>query len=96
VGPTRPSTIPAARASAINGPLLVKMHSFLGMLLGPHKNLPQHKLALRLYDESQISVKCVTVSADQTKQQPMSASVPKGDTSRGVLGMSVYTDELAQ
>ena len=50
-----PSTIPAAMASAISGPLLVKMHSFffVGHALGPHKteNLPRHKLALRLYDE---------------------------------------------
>jgi hypothetical protein len=30
--------------------------------------------SLSLYDESQTTVKCVTVSADQTKQQPRSAS----------------------
>jgi hypothetical protein len=52
--------------------------------------LPRHKLALGLYDESQITVKCVTVSADQTKQQPTSASDPKGRHRGGVLGMSVY------
>ena len=36
--------------------------------------MTRHKLALRLYDESQITVKCVIVGADQTKQQPRSAS----------------------
>jgi hypothetical protein len=36
------------------------------MLLDRTRSLPRHKLALRLYDESQITVKCVTVSADQT------------------------------
>jgi hypothetical protein len=46
--------------------------------LGPHttENLPRHKLALRLYNESQITVKCVTVRIDQTKQA-MSASASR-------------------
>ena len=62
-----PSTIPAAMASAISGPLSAKTHSFFslsGMLLDrTDENLPRRKLAPSLYDESQITVKCVTVSA---------------------------------
>jgi hypothetical protein len=75
-----PNTITAAMASAISGPLSVKMRSFLslcGMLLAhTTENLPQHKLALRLYNESQITVKCVTVRIGQTKQA-MSASASR-------------------
>src|SRR5260370_23438865 len=74
-----PSTIPAAMASAISWPLSVKMRNFLslsGTLLDRtrRRTCPDTKLALGLYGESQITVKCVTVSADQTKQQAMSAS----------------------
>ena len=35
-----PNTIPAAMASAISGPLSVKMHSFLGMLLDRTRTYP--------------------------------------------------------
>ena len=40
---------------------------FVQHTLGPHatESLPQRRLALKLRDESQITVKCVTVSADQ-------------------------------
>ena len=38
-GPTMPNTIPAAMASAISGPLSVKMHSFLRMLLDRTREL---------------------------------------------------------
>ena len=72
-----PSSIPAAMASAVSGPLAVKTHSFLGLSgtpLARRRRTCPDKLALRLYNESQITVKCVTVGADQTKQQPMSAS----------------------
>src|ERR1700733_8688565 len=77
-----PSTIPAAMASR---PLSVKMHSFFslsGMLLDRQtQNLPRRRLAPRLFDESQITVKDVTASAG--------LSPPSGQLRRLTVGLSL-------
>jgi hypothetical protein len=60
---------------------------FVQHALGPHKteSLPQHKLALRLCDESQITVKCVIVSADQTKRSGWSTAAAKASAESGEM-----------